>query len=132
VSLYNETDGRAIPPTPVVGCVGLVPDVRTIPRGWRPGDAVLLATAGEQLDIAAEAALVGAVWRAAPLLSFAHDVDAGDVGLALAEAAAWSGVEADADWSDLSATAGAVVIACAPDVVSRLGFDRLRQIGTVG
>ena len=28
VSLYNETDGRAIPPTPVVGCVGLVPDVR--------------------------------------------------------------------------------------------------------
>ena len=28
VSLYNETDGRPIPPTPVVGCVGLVPDVR--------------------------------------------------------------------------------------------------------
>ena len=31
VSLYNETDGRSIPPTPVVGCVGLVPDVRQIP-----------------------------------------------------------------------------------------------------
>ena len=31
VSLYNETDGRAIPPTPVVGCVGLVPDVRARP-----------------------------------------------------------------------------------------------------
>jgi phosphoribosylformylglycinamidine synthase len=30
VSLYNETGGRAIPPTPVVGCVGLVPDVRAI------------------------------------------------------------------------------------------------------
>ena len=29
VSLYNETDGRAIHPTPVVGCVGLVDDVRT-------------------------------------------------------------------------------------------------------
>jgi len=28
VSLYNETGGKAIPPTPVVGCVGLVPDVR--------------------------------------------------------------------------------------------------------
>jgi phosphoribosylformylglycinamidine synthase subunit PurL len=27
VSLYNETGGRPIPPTPVVGCVGLVPDV---------------------------------------------------------------------------------------------------------
>ena len=24
VSLYNDTDGRSIPPTPVVGCVGLV------------------------------------------------------------------------------------------------------------
>ena len=26
VSLYNETDGRAIPPTPTVGAVGLLPD----------------------------------------------------------------------------------------------------------
>ena len=42
VSLYNETDGRAIPPTPVVGCVGLVPDVREVPRGWAPGDRVWL------------------------------------------------------------------------------------------
>ena len=40
VSLYNETDGRAIPPTPVVGCVGLVPDVRSIPRAGSEGDAV--------------------------------------------------------------------------------------------
>src|SRR5207302_3337660 len=45
VSLYNETDGRAIPPTPVVGCVGLVADVRLIPGAWRSGDVVLLATA---------------------------------------------------------------------------------------
>src|SRR6185437_5167753 len=44
VSLYNETDGRAIPPTPVVGCVGLVPDVRRIPSRWRTGDVVLLAS----------------------------------------------------------------------------------------
>ena len=39
VSLYNETDGRAIPPTPVVGCVGLVADVRAVPGAWRDGDA---------------------------------------------------------------------------------------------
>jgi len=32
VSLYNETDGRAIPPTPVIGGVGLVADVRQIAR----------------------------------------------------------------------------------------------------
>ncbi len=31
VSLYNDTDGRSIDPTPVVGCVGLVPDVRRVP-----------------------------------------------------------------------------------------------------
>ena len=36
VSLYNDTDGRPIPPTPVVGCVGLVPDVRNIPSSWGP------------------------------------------------------------------------------------------------
>ena len=31
VSLYNDTDGRSIHPTPVVGCVGLVSDVRRVP-----------------------------------------------------------------------------------------------------
>ncbi len=35
VSLYNDTDGRSIPPTPVVGCVGLVPDVRRSRTGGR-------------------------------------------------------------------------------------------------
>ena len=45
VSLYNETDGRAIDPTPVVGCVGLVEDVRAIPARWNEGDVVLLAGA---------------------------------------------------------------------------------------
>src|SRR5207247_7051892 len=43
VSLYNETDGRAIDPTPVVGCVGLVRDVRLVPGAWREGAVVLLA-----------------------------------------------------------------------------------------
>ena len=43
VSLYNETDGRAIDPTPVVGCVGLLADVRQVPGAWREGDVILLA-----------------------------------------------------------------------------------------
>ncbi len=46
VSLYNDTNGRSIPPTPVVGCVGLVPDVRLTPRGWQAGDKLFLASAG--------------------------------------------------------------------------------------
>src|SRR6185295_1235185 len=68
VSLYNDTDGRSIPPTPVVGCVGLVPDVRLVPAAWQPGDVVLLAQAPES-SLAAEAALIRFLWRASPLLS---------------------------------------------------------------
>src|SRR5436190_13348694 len=74
VSLYNETDGRAIPPTPVVGCVGLVPDVREVPKGWQTGDRVWLLE-GDEVE------LIGWLWRAAPRLSLAHDVS--DGGLAL-------------------------------------------------
>src|SRR5256714_2188612 len=47
VSLYNETDGRAIWPTPVVGCVGLVANVSLIPGAWREGDAVYAVGAPE-------------------------------------------------------------------------------------
>ena len=48
VSLYNDTNGRSIPPTPIVGCVGLVPDVRLTPRGWQAGDKLFLASAGQR------------------------------------------------------------------------------------
>ena len=44
VSLYNETNGTAIPPTPAIGGVGLVSDVNRIARiGFAAeGDAILL------------------------------------------------------------------------------------------
>ncbi|MEK6911519.1 MAG: hypothetical protein AABX36_01785, partial [Candidatus Thermoplasmatota archaeon] len=44
VSLYNETDGRAILPTPVIGVVGLIEDAATVVRrAFRSeGDAVVL------------------------------------------------------------------------------------------
>ncbi|MBV9600633.1 MAG: phosphoribosylformylglycinamidine synthase subunit PurL [Chloroflexi bacterium] len=43
VSLYNEAGGRAIPPTPAVGMVGLLEDVRrAVPSGFSPGHSVLL------------------------------------------------------------------------------------------
>src|SRR5919197_4689241 len=76
VSLYNDPDGRSIPPTPVVGCVGFVADVRAVPSRWRQGDVVLLAQAPED-SLAAEAAPVRFLWRAAPLLSLCHDVGYG-------------------------------------------------------
>jgi phosphoribosylformylglycinamidine synthase subunit PurL len=116
VSLYNETDGRAIPPTPVVGCVGLVPDVREVPRGWRPGDRVWLAE-GDDVD------LIRWLWRAAPRLSLAHDVGAGGLARALEEASAFSGhvFEADGD-----APHGSVVIAA-----EKVDWPHLRELGTV-
>jgi len=128
VSLYNETAGRAIPPTPVVGCVGLVPEVRLVPRGWREGDVVLAALTPEQLDLEAESELVSFLWRVAPSCSLVHDVPAAGVAAAVARAARWSGVEATVD---VPARAAAI-LACAPTEIGKLGGMELIEIGTVG
>jgi phosphoribosylformylglycinamidine (FGAM) synthase-like enzyme len=154
VSLYNETDGRAIDPTPVVGCVGLVADVRRIPGAWQEGDAILLAGAPllslagsayqglagppagrpAPLDLAAEAALVRFLWKASPLLSLAHDSDRGGLAVTLAEAALWSGVGAELDLPDdevalFGEGGGQAVVACAPEDVPRLGSKGIRRLG---
>lgn len=44
VSLYNETNGVAIPPTPAVGGVGLIPDLEyfTTLKGAKDGDTLIL------------------------------------------------------------------------------------------
>jgi len=86
VSLYNETGGRPIPPTPVVGCVGLVRDVTHIPGRWRAGDTVYLLRGRG-------AKLVRFVWTNAARWSLAHDVSDGGLRLALSEAAAWSALD---------------------------------------
>jgi phosphoribosylformylglycinamidine synthase subunit PurL len=158
VSLYNETDGRAIPPTPVVGCVGLVADVRGVPGAWREGDVVLVAGGdGVSLDgseyqarflggpagrppppdYAAEAALVHLLWRAAPGLSAAHDVSDGGLAVALAELALHAGLGAELDlpadageW--FGEGAGCAVVACAPERAEGLEGVPLRRIGVVG
>jgi phosphoribosylformylglycinamidine synthase len=118
VSLYNETDGRAIPPTPVVGCVGLVPDVREVPRGWRAGDRVWLAE-GDEVE------LIGWLWRNGSKLSLAHDVGAGGLAHALAEASAFSGREFSVA---AEAPEGSVIVAGGgePD------WPHLRELGRVG
>jgi len=157
VSLYNETDGRAIHPTPYVGCVGLVPNVREVPGRWRAGDVVLLAAAspvrldgseyqalyGElggrppELDLRTEAELVSFLWRSAPLLSLAHDAAEGGLAVCLAEAALWSGVGAELDLPASPAAlfgegGGLAVVACAPERAGRLEGPRLRRVGVVG
>jgi phosphoribosylformylglycinamidine synthase len=116
VSLYNETDGKAIYPTPIIGVVGLVEDATTVlGRAFRSEgcDLVLLGTndanlggseylktvhgvvAGEapHVDLAAERALIAVVTRAAAgrLIQSAHDCSDGGLAVALAESCFGSG-----------------------------------------
>lgn len=112
VSLYNETDGRAILPTPVIGGVGLIADAaQTMSLGFKAaGEAIYLVgdTAGwlgcslylreilgredgapPPVDLAAER-LHGDLVRALigeGLVSAVHDVGDGGVLVALAEMA---------------------------------------------
>jgi phosphoribosylformylglycinamidine synthase subunit PurL len=140
VSLYNETNGRAIHPTPVVGAVGLVEDVRRVPKGWREGDVLLVAEAsplslaGSQyqaqfgevggtpgpLDPEAEARLVSFLWRAGPLCTLVHDAAEGGLAVCLAEAAIRSACGAALELDDDPAAlfgevGGRAVLACAPE-----------------
>jgi phosphoribosylformylglycinamidine synthase len=110
VSLYNETEGQGIFPTPTIGMVGLVEPVeRTCQSAFRSaGDLVVLVGAirGEvggseylaaefgreagrppALDLAREQAVQETVRRAvrAGLLSSAHDCSDGGLAVALAE-----------------------------------------------
>jgi phosphoribosylformylglycinamidine (FGAM) synthase-like enzyme len=113
-----------------VGCVGLVPDVRFVPGAWRSGDVVLVATAPGELDLAAEAALVRFVWKAAPVLTLAHDVSDGGLEEALREAEEYSGLDVDVELP-VPAAGGRIVLACAPEDVERLGSKGLERIGVV-
>jgi phosphoribosylformylglycinamidine synthase len=61
VSFYNETEGRGILPTPVIGMLGLVDDVkRLVQPGFKnPGDFIaLLGMTREDLSISEYAAVV--------------------------------------------------------------------------
>ena len=160
VSLYNDTDGRSIPPTPVVGCVGLVHDVRRVPRGWCEGDAIVLARsrspltfAGSEaqarwgslggspsLDVASEVSLVQWARDIAGRASLVHDVSEGGLAVALAEAALWSGLGAALSLGDdpltLFGEIGGQVLAALPaghvEPDPRDAGVEVRLIGSVG
>jgi phosphoribosylformylglycinamidine synthase len=110
VSLYNETDGRAVLPTPVIGVVGLIEDAsRVVGRVFRAsGDVVVLLgeNRGELggseylkvqhemvrgvppvLDLAREAALQRVLVAAARggVASSAHDCADGGLAVTVAE-----------------------------------------------
>jgi len=118
VSLYNETGGNPIPPTPVIGCVGLVRDVTRIPSRWRTGDTIALLRGSGH-------GFVHFVWRHAHLFTLAHDVSDGGVALALREAEAWSGRRAEYDVVE----AAGVVVAVAPGTA--IPWDDVVELGSV-
>ncbi len=145
VSLYNETNGRAIHPTPVVGAVGLVEDVRRVPKAWRDGDVIFaafasaLSLAGSEyqarygetsgtpapLDLAAEARLVSFLWHAAPSASLVHDAAEGGLAVCLAEAAIHSGAGASLDLRDdavelFGEVGGRAIVACVPSATAEI------------
>ena len=109
VSFYNETDGKGINPTPVIGMVGLVEDLRHVTTQWfKNADRVILLL-GEterdlgaseykiatgtsrstvpQIDLERERDVQSACLKAiqAGLVESAHDISDGGLSVALAE-----------------------------------------------
>jgi phosphoribosylformylglycinamidine synthase subunit PurL len=117
VSFYNETNGRAIYPTPVIGMLGSLQDAgRAVQSGFRAdGDAIVLLGATDpadfggsdyarivhgtvgglppKLDLGREKALHALLADAAGdgLLHSAHDPSGGGLAVALAESAFYGG-----------------------------------------
>ena len=110
VSFYNETDGRAIPPTPTIAMVGLVEELDHHTTQWFKGEGdaiVLLGRTREELGASEYLVLAHGLARGAPpwidlevemqvqrvcltairegLLRSAHDVGEGGLAVALAE-----------------------------------------------
>jgi phosphoribosylformylglycinamidine synthase len=116
VSLYNETDGVPIYPTPIIGVVGVIDDASRVlaksfqreghdlvllgePLGELGGTEYLKTVHGivrgvpPRLDLDRERALIGLVGRAAAagLLRSAHDSSDGGLAVTIAECAFDSG-----------------------------------------
>ncbi|HLY66867.1 MAG TPA: phosphoribosylformylglycinamidine synthase subunit PurL, partial [Chloroflexota bacterium] len=139
VSLYNESDGGPIRPTPVVGMLGLLDDVsRKCTIGFkRAGDAVLLlgpASGGLDLtmEIRVQAAVREAIGRG--LLSSAHDCSEGGLLVALAECCLLGNlgatIDAALDWFDESPSR-IVVSTPQPEALDALGVP-VTWLGKIG
>ena len=122
VSLYNETEGEAIHPTPVLGVVGLLDDAtRTVTRQFKSAGAEVVLLGGNRgelggteylsllhnyvggpppdLDLASERALQRLVIHAirAGLIESAHDCAEGGLAITLAECCFDGGLGVEVD-----------------------------------
>ena len=157
VSLYNETRGEAIYPTPIVGALGLFEDVSThlTPGFATEGDAIVLIGAGElaatagslagseylevvhglvagrpSLEIELESAVQQACREAAGqrLLRSAHDCSDGGIAVAIAESCIIGGVGARIDSGVTDRWDAALFGEVQSRVVVSLAPDRLDEL----
>jgi phosphoribosylformylglycinamidine synthase len=124
VSLYNETNGVAIPPTPTVGAVGLLPDYaqRAGFGGVKTGDTLLLVgeTRGALGASLYLRELFGREEGAPPPVDLALEKKNGDFVRGLIQAGRVTQVH---DLSDGGLIAGAAEMALASNVGVRLTLD---------
>jgi phosphoribosylformylglycinamidine synthase len=124
VSLYNETNGAAIPPTPTVGGVGLIPDYarRAGFGGMKPGDRILLVgeTRGELGSSLYLRELFGREEGAPPPVDLALEKKNGDFVRGLIRAGR---VKVVHDLSDGGLICGAAEMAMASGVGMKLAID---------
>jgi phosphoribosylformylglycinamidine synthase len=144
VSLYNETAGRAIPPTPAVGMVGLLDDVnKAVAAGFKSGLQIVVL--GEpprslgaseymgdgpfpRLNLEAEKQLVDLLRALASqgLARSAQDVADGGLAIALAECALLGGTGATLEVTGVpevmlfSEDQGRAVVTCQPTHVNQV------------
>jgi len=131
VSLYNETDGRAVLPTPVLGVVGLIDDAEKVVRRAFRADGDVIVLLGETcdelggseylkvmhglvrgvppaLDLKREAALQRLLVEATTsgLIKSAQDCSEGGFAVTLAECCIETGLGAHVDVPAVAAAAG--------------------------
>ena len=83
VSLYNETNGVAIPPTPAIGGVGLVPDIAQMASIALKGEGNLLVVIGREDGHLGQSLyqliVTGKVEGAPPPVDLADEIKAGNL-----------------------------------------------------
>ena len=125
VSLYNQTAGRAIHPTPVVGVMGTFDDVgRRTPSGyerWADGQAIyLLGTTGDELDGSEFARGRGHLGGTPPQVDLATEKSLGEI---LINASRDGMIDAAHDLSEGGLAAGLAEMSLRFGVGARVALD---------
>src|SRR5512145_3037248 len=130
VSLYNETNGVAIPPTPAIGAVGLVPDLRRVASIALQAEGNLLVQIGRETGHLGQSLYqlhaTGRNEGAPPPVDLADEIKAGNLVRALIREAKVGAVHDVSDGGLLVAIAE-MALAVAPELAEEV-IDRARLL----